>query len=65
MKKYTVTVKENETGKILFESEVNAMIAGIAAGNDASSILLKGTIDEMLIAMNVVQNECGRVYAEE
>ena len=62
---YTIIVKDNKTGETLFEREVNAMIAGIAAGNDASSILLKGDSDEMLIAMNVVQNECNRVYAEE
>lgn len=62
---YTIIVKDNKTGETLFEREANAMIAGIAAGNDASSILLKGDSDEMLIAMNVVQNECNRVYAEE
>lgn len=62
--KYKVTITNNETNEIVFEREVNAMIAGLAAGDEASSILLKGTHDEMLVAMNVVQNECNRVYEE-
>ncbi len=62
--KYKVTITNNETNEIVFERDVNAMIAGLAAGDEASSILLKGTHDEMLVAMNVVQNECNRVYEE-
>lgn len=62
--KYKVTITNNETNEIVFEREVNAMIAGLAGGDEASSILLKGTHDEMLVAMNIVQNECNRVYEE-
>ena len=63
--KYTVTVRNNESGKIVFERDTNAMIAGLAGGDDASSILLRGTHDEMLVAMNVVQNEFNRVYEQD
>ena len=62
--KYKVTITNTETNEIIFEREVNAMIAGLAGGDEASSILLKGTHDEMLVAMNIVQNECNRVYEE-
>ena len=62
--KYTIIVKNNDTQEIVFEREVNAMIAGLAGGDEASSILLKGSHDEMLVAMNIVQNECNRVYEE-
>ena len=60
--KYTIFVKDNESGEVVFEKQTNAMIAGLAGGDDASSILLKGSHDEMLVAMNIVQNECNRVY---
>lgn len=62
--KYKVTITNTETNEIIFEREVNAMIAGLAGGDEASSILLKGSHDEMLVAMNIVQNECNRVYEE-
>ena len=62
--KYTIFVKDNESGEVVFEKQTNAMIAGLAGGDDASSILLKGSHDEMLVAMNIVQNECNRVYEE-
>lgn len=62
--KYKIIVKNNETGEILFERDVNAAIAGLAGDDGASSILLRGTHDEMLTAMNVVQDECNRAYEE-
>ena len=60
--KYKIIVKNNETEEILFEKDVNAMIAGLTSKDGASSILLRGTHREMLIAMNTVQNEFNRVY---
>ena len=65
MAKYTVIVKNNESGKVVYEKETNAMIAGLTCGEDASSILLRGTHEELLVAMNIVQNEFNRVYEEE
>lgn len=65
MKKYTIIVKNNETGEVVFEKETNSMIAGLAGGDDASSILLRGTHEENLVAMNIVQNEMGRMYEED
>ena len=62
MEKYTVIIKNNTTGEVLFEKEINTMIAGIASGNEASSIILKGTEDEVIIAINVVQNEIDRIF---
>ena len=64
MKKYTIIVRNNESGEVLFEKETNSMIAGLAGGDDASSILLRGTHEENLVAMNVVQNEMNRMYEE-
>ena len=64
MKKYTIIVRNNESGEVLFEKETNSMIAGLAGGDDASSILLRGTHEENLVAMNVVQNEMTRMYEE-
>lgn len=65
MKKYTIIVKNNETGEVVFEKETNSMIAGLAGEEDASSILLRGTHEENLVAMNIVQNEMGRMYEED
>ena len=62
---YTVIIKKKETGEVLFEKDTNAMIAGLALGEDASSILLKGELEENLVAMNVVQNEMNRMYEED
>lgn len=62
---YTVIIKKKETGEVLFEKDTNAMIAGLATGDDASSILLRGEHEENLIAMNVVQNEMNRMYEED
>lgn len=61
MEKYTVIIKNNN-GEVLLEKEVNTMIAGIASGNEASSIILKGTEDELVIAINVVQSEIDRIF---
>ena len=65
MKKYKITVKNNETGMVLFDKETNALIAGLAADKDASSILLQGTQDEMVIAINMVQEELDRIFEED
>jgi hypothetical protein len=62
MKKYTVIIKNNESGEVIFEREVNAMIAGLAAEDDVSSILLRGTHEENLVAMNIVQHEFNHMY---
>ena len=62
MEKYTVIIKSNTTGEVLFEKGLNTMIAGIASGNDASAIILKGAEDEIIIAINVVQNEIDRIF---
>jgi len=62
MEKYTVIIKSNTTNEVLFEKDVNAMVAGLAAGNDASAIILKGTQDENIIAINVVQSEIDRIF---
>ena len=64
MNKYTVIIKSNETDEVLFEKEISTMIAGIASGNDVSSIILKGTHDETIIAINVVQSGIDRIFEE-
>ena len=63
--KYTITIKNNENGEVLLEKKVNAIIAGIAAGDDASAVLLKGTHDEMIIAVNMVQDELDRLFEDD
>ena len=63
--KYTVIVKKKETGEVLFEKDTNALIAGAVAGEDASSILLQGPHEEMIIAINMVQNELDRIFEED
>lgn len=65
MEKYTIIVKKNETDEVLLEKGVNALIAGIAAGEDASSILLQGTHEEMIIAINMVEAELDRIFEED
>lgn len=65
MKKYTVIIKDNTTDTEIFNKETNAMIAGLAADDDASAILLEGTEDELIIAVNVVQNEIDRLFEKE
>ena len=65
MDKYTIIVKNNETGDVVFECNVNAAIAGLTGSDGASSILLRGTHEELLVAMNVVQNEFSRIYEDE
>ena len=62
MKNYTVKILRNETGEELLSKEFNTMIAGIAAGNDASAVLIRGTDDETVIAINVVESEIDRVF---
>ncbi len=62
--KYTIIVKKKETDEVLFEKDTNVMIAGLASGNDASSIILKGSQDETIIAINVVQSEIDRIFEE-
>jgi len=62
---YVITVTKKETGEVLFQKDANAMIGALTVGDDASSILLRGTHDENLIVANVVQNECNKMYEEE
>ena len=63
--KYTIIVKKKDTGEVLLEKDTNAMIGSLTVGDDASSILLRGTHEENLIVANVVQNEMNRMYEEE
>jgi hypothetical protein len=63
--KYTIIIRNNETNEVVFEKEANAMIAGLAGEDMPSSILIKGTHDENLMAMNIVQNEFNRIYEDE
>lgn len=63
--KYTIIVKKKDTGEVLLEKDTNAMIGALTVGDDASSILLRGTHEENLIVMNVVQNEMNRMYEDE
>ena len=65
MSKYTLIIKKNETQEILFEKGINTMIGAVATGNEASAVLLKGTDDELIIAVNVVQQEIERVFRED
>lgn len=62
---YVITVTKKETREVLFQKDANAMIGALTVGDDASSILLRGTHDENLIVANVVQNECNKMYEEE
>ena len=64
MSKYTITIK-NEEGKVVFEEQTGAMIAGIANGQEASAIVLKGTEDELIVAVNMVQSEIDRLFRED
>lgn len=57
MSKYRVVVLESATGNTVFSRDVNAMIAGLANGDEVSSVLLSGTEDEMMLCINVVQSE--------
>lgn len=61
MKKYTIILKDNVSGEEVFSKEVNAVIAGMAADEDASAILCRGTEDENILAVNLVQNEIERL----
>ena len=63
--KYTIIVKKKETGEVLLEKDANAMLGALTVGDDASSILLRGTHEENLIVANVVQNEMNKLYEEE
>ena len=63
--KYTIIVKKKETDEVLFEKDTNVMIAGLASGNEASSIVLRGSQDETIIAINVVQGEIDRIFEED
>lgn len=63
--KYTIIVKKKETDEVLFEKDTNVMIAGLASENDASSIILKGSQEETIIAINVVQSEIDRIFEED
>ena len=65
MSKYTLIIKKNETQEILFEQGMNTMIGAVATGNEASAVLLKGSEDELVIAINVVQQEIERVFRED
>ena len=63
--KYTIIVKKKDTDEVLFEKDTNALIAGLVAGEDASSILLQGTHEEMIVAINMVQNELDRIFEND
>lgn len=63
--KYTIIVKKKDTDEVLLEKDTNALIAGLVAGEDASSILLQGTHEEMIIAINMVQNELDRIFEND
>ena len=63
--KYTIIVKKKDTDEVLLEKDTNALIAGLVAGEDTSSILLQGTHEEMIIAINMVQNELDRIFEND
>ena len=65
MAKYLIKITDTETGKNVFEKEVNSMVAGVAAGDEPSSITLRGTHEENLLAMNFVQVAMEAMYKED
>lgn len=64
--KFKIIIRNNETGKTVLKRNTNAMIAAMSAGEDGGecSILLRGTHEEMLTVMNLVQNEINRIYED-
>ena len=65
MAKYVITVKEKETDKIVISTEANAVVGAVISENGASTIVIEGTVDETIAAVNVVQHAITRLFEED
>ena len=64
--KYTVTIKDNETGEILQNHECNALIGGVSlADNGVASIIVTScTGKELLGAYKATQNSIEKIIED-
>lgn len=65
MAKYTITVTNNEDGKIVLNEQANALIGALISDAGASTIVFEGTESETIAAVNVVQHAITRLFEEE
>ena len=63
--KYTVIVKDNETGNQSIECKCNALVVGVALEDDAFAFHVSGTHEEMAAIVSAVNREVQRIFEEE
>ena len=64
--KYTVTIKDNESGEIIQELECNAIIGGVSMGDGGSASLINVscTVGELLAAYKASEKAMFRVVED-
>lgn len=65
MAKYTITVKDNENGRTVVSTQANTVIGALVSESGASTIVLEGTVDEKIAAVNLVQHVITRIFEED
>ena len=65
MSKYTITIKDNEKGDVIFEQDFNAMVGALALDERGSTITLKGDEEETILAVNLVDDALNRLFEED
>lgn len=63
--KYTVIIKENETGKQSIECKCNALVVGVALEDDAFAFHVSGTHEEMTAIVSAINKEVQKIFEED
>ena len=63
--KYTVIIKDNETGNQTIECKCNALIVGVALEGDAFAFHVTGTHEEMPALVSAINSEVQRIFEED
>ena len=65
MAKYTITIRNNETGKVILDREAGAIIGAMAEGADGVAIQLEGSEEETMLAINLTEDAINGIFNEE
>lgn len=65
MAKYTITIRNNETGKVILDRDAGAIVGATVEGNDGVAIQLKGSDEETALAINLAEDAINGIFESE
>ena len=65
MAKYTITIRNNDTGKVILDRDAGAIIGALAEDNDGICIQLEGSDEETALAVNLAEDAINGIFESE